>query len=81
VVLERAATVGVAFFGAISGSGVATTAAIGGIMGPEMVKEGYGKGFTASLLAGAGTLGIVIPPSLSMVVYATSGGTSLGELF
>lgn len=79
--LGAAATVGCGFFGAISGSGVATTAAIGGIMGPEMVKEGYGKGFTASLLAGAGTLGIVIPPSLSMVVYATTGGTSLGELF
>ncbi len=79
--LGGAAVVGCGFFGAISGSGVATTAAIGGVMGPEMVKSGYGKGFTASLLAGAGTLGIVIPPSLSMVVYATTGSTSLGELF
>ena len=69
------------FFGAISGSGVATTAAVGGIMAPEMVDKGYGKGFTASLLSGAGSLGIVIPPSLSMVIYAATGGTSLGDLF
>ncbi|MDK2905407.1 MAG: C4-dicarboxylate transporter, DctM subunit [Eubacteriaceae bacterium] len=68
-------------FGAISGSGVATTAAIGGVMGPEMVKKGYGKGFTASILAGAGALGIVILPSLSMVVYGTSGSVSIGDLF
>lgn len=79
--LGAAATAGCGFFGAISGSGVATTAAIGGVMGPEMVKKGYGKGFTASLLAGAGALGIIIPPSLSMVVYGTSGGVSIGNLF
>lgn len=79
--LGATAAAGCGFFGAISGSGVATTAAIGGIMGPEMVKKGYGAGFTASILAGAGALGIVIPPSLSMVVYGTSGSVSIGTLF
>jgi C4-dicarboxylate transporter DctM subunit len=79
--LGATAAAGCGFFGAISGSGVATTAAIGGIMGPEMVKKGYKPGFTASLLAGAGALGIVIPPSLSMVVYGTTGSVSIGNLF
>lgn len=79
--LGATAVAGCGFFGAISGSGVATTAAIGGIMGPEMVKKGYSPGFTASLVAGAGALGIVIPPSLSMVVYGTTGSVSIGTLF
>jgi C4-dicarboxylate transporter DctM subunit len=70
-----------AFFGAISGSGVATSAAVGSLMEPEMVKKGYSKGFTASLLAGTGALGIVIPPSLSMVVYGVAAETSIGDLF
>lgn len=79
--LAAAATVGCGFFGSISGSGVATTAAIGGIMGPEMVRKGYGPGFTASLIAGAGVLGMVIPPSFSMVIYGASGSVSIGNLF
>ncbi len=79
--LGATAAAGCGFFGAISGSGVATTAAIGGMMGPEMVRKGYGAGFTASLLAGAGALGIVIPPSLSMVVYGTTASVSIGNLF
>ncbi len=70
-----------AFFGAISGSGVATTAAIGSLMEPEMVKKGYSKGFTASIFAGAGALGIVIPPSLAMVVYGVAANASIGDLF
>lgn len=70
-----------AFFGAISGSGVATTAAIGSIIEPEMLKKGYSKGFTASLFAGSGTLGIIIPPSLTMVVYGVAGNVSIGDLF
>src|SRR5690625_5158572 len=51
------------FFGAISGSGVATVAAVGSVVTPEMIKKGYGRGFIASLIAGAGVLGMVIPPS------------------
>lgn len=68
-------------FGAISGSGVATASAIGSIVQPEMVRKGYSKSFTASLIAGAGALGIVIPPSLAMVVYGVSAGVSIGDLF
>lgn len=78
--LGASAVVATAFFSAVSGSGVATTAAIGGIMAPEMVKKGYSKGFTASLLA-CGTLGIVIPPSISMVVYGMCSGVSVGKMF
>ena len=70
-----------AFFGAISGSGVACTAAIGGIVGPDMAKNGYKKGYTASVIAASGTLGIVIPPSLPMVIYGTSSGTSIRNIF
>jgi C4-dicarboxylate transporter DctM subunit len=79
--LGAAASLGCGFFGAISGSGVATTAAIGGIMAPEMVQKGYSRAFTASLIAGAGVLGTVIPPSFAMVVYGASGGVSIGDLF
>ncbi len=79
--LGAAASLGCGFFGSISGSGVATTAAIGGVMAPEMVRKGYAPGFTASLIAGSGVLGMVIPPSFSMVVYGASGGVSIGNLF
>ncbi len=79
--LGAAGVASAGFFGAISGSGVATTAAVGGLVGPEMVKQGYGKGYTASLLCAGGTLGIVIPPSLPMVIYCTSANTSVGRLF
>lgn len=70
-----------AFFGAISGSGVATVAAVGSIIQPEMIKKGYGRGFSASLVAGAGVLGMVIPPSMAMVVFGVSAGVSIGNLF
>lgn len=72
---------GSAFFGAISGSGVATTAAIGGIVIPEMTKQGYGGGYSAALLAACGGLGIMIPPSIPMVVYCVASGESIGRLF
>ncbi|WP_110648853.1 TRAP transporter large permease [Salinicola peritrichatus] len=70
-----------AFFGAISGSGVATVAAVGSIVQPEMIRKGYGRGFSASLVAGAGVLGMVIPPSMAMVVFGVSAGVSIGGLF
>lgn len=70
-----------AAFGTISGSGVATTAAIGSIVAPEMVKKGYGKGFTASIIAAAGTLGTIIPPSICFVVYAQIAGCSISDMF
>lgn len=79
--IGAAGCLGCGFFGAISGSGVATTASIGAIVMPEMVRQGYDKGFTASLIAAAGTLGVVIPPSVCMVVYAQNASVSIGSMF
>jgi C4-dicarboxylate transporter DctM subunit len=69
------------FFAAISGSGPATVAAIGGIMIPAMVAKGYDKGFAAALLAVSGAIGIIIPPSIPMVTYGVMSGVSIGNLF
>ena len=79
--LGNAGILGCAAFGTISGSGVATTAAIGSVIAPEMVKRGYGVGFTASVIAGAGTLGSIIPPSIMFVVYAQVANVSIGDMF
>lgn len=68
------------FFGCVSGSGVATTAAIGSIVGPEMIRKGYGKGYTASIIAASGTLGGIIPPSITLVLYAVAVNLSIGNM-
>jgi C4-dicarboxylate transporter DctM subunit len=60
------------FFGAISGSGPATTAAVGMLMIPAMVKRGYDKGYASAITASSGGLGIVIPPSIPMVIFGIS---------
>lgn len=60
------------FFGAISGSGPATTAAVGMLMIPAMVKRGYDKGYASAITASAGGLGIIIPPSIPMVIFGIS---------
>lgn len=70
-----------AFFGAISGSAPATTAAIGSIMIPSMEKHGYKKDYSAAVVAASGCLGLIIPPSLTMVVYGVTAGVSIGRLF
>ncbi|MDE5411807.1 TRAP transporter large permease [Alkalihalobacterium chitinilyticum] len=69
------------FFAAISGSGPATVAAIGGIMIPAMVRQGYDKRFSTAVVAAAGSLGVIIPPSIPMVIYGVVGGVSIGSLF
>ncbi|PAD36000.1 TRAP transporter large permease [Terribacillus saccharophilus] len=69
------------FFAAISGSGPATVAAVGGIMIPAMVQIGYSKQFAAGIVAAAGTLGVILPPSIPMIVYGVASGTSVGDLF
>lgn len=79
--IGNAGIIACAAFGTISGSTVATTAAIGSIVSPEMVKRGYPKGFTASIIAAAGTLGGIIPPSISFVVYAQVAGVSIKDMF
>jgi len=70
-----------AFFGAISGSSVATTAAIGGLMLPELKKRNYPGGYCASLAAAGGILGGIIPPSIGLVIYGAATGTSITDLF
>ena len=70
-----------AFFGAISGSAPATVAAIGSIMVPTMIERGYSKDFSLALIAASGCLGILIPPSIPMVVYGVSTNTSIGGMF
>ncbi|WP_156288380.1 TRAP transporter large permease [Oceanobacillus salinisoli] len=69
------------FFSAISGSGPATVAAIGSIMIPAMVSRGYSKIFSTTIIAAAGTIGIVIPPSIPLVIYGVSANVSIGDLF
>lgn len=69
------------FFSAISGSSAATTAAIGSILFPEMEKRGYDRPFSAAIIAAAGETGIIIPPSVPLVVYGVIAGVSIGDLF
>ena len=70
-----------AFFGAISGSAPATVAAIGGLMVPAMIERGYDKGFSLAIIATSGCLGVIIPPSIPMVIYGTTTGAAVGTLF
>ena len=79
--LGMATVIGCMFFAAISGSGPATVVAMGAIMIPEMVKRGYDKGFATGLTATAGTIGVIIPPSIPFVIYGVASGTSVGDLF
>lgn len=69
------------FFAAICGSGPATVAAIGAITIPAMVERGYDKRFAAALVAAAGSIGVMIPPSNPMVVYGVLAKASIGKLF
>jgi C4-dicarboxylate transporter DctM subunit len=69
------------FFAAISGSAVATVSAVGAFMIPEMVSHGYNKSFSAALTAAAGTIGVIIPPSIPFVIYGVVSGTSITDLF
>lgn len=69
------------FFGAISGSAPATTAAIGSIMIPYMVKANYDKSYGAALTAVSGSLGVIIPPSIPFVIFALSTNSSISDLF
>ncbi|WP_102347595.1 TRAP transporter large permease [Bacillus sp. Marseille-P3661] len=69
------------FFAAISGSAPATVIAIGSIMVPAMIKEGYDKKFALALIAASGTIGIIIPPSIPFITYGISASTSVGDLF
>jgi len=69
------------FFAAISGSGPATVSAIGSFMIPEMKDKNYPAGYAAAITAAAGSIGVIIPPSIPFVIYAVVTGTSVGALF
>lgn len=69
------------FIAAISGSGAATTAAVGASLLPELKERKYDVDFSAALIASAGTIGVVIPPSVPMVLYAVIAGESVAKLF
>ena len=69
------------FLGGISGSAVADAAAIGSIMVPGMIKNGYNPGFSAAVTAAASTMGPIIPPSIVLIVYASITNVSVAELF
>ncbi len=69
------------FFGALSGSSPATVAAVGGIMVPKMKEEGYDTGYATAVNTSAGCLGVMIPPSVPLIIYGTTAGVSVGDLF
>jgi len=67
--------------GGISGSGVADAAALGSIMVPEMKRRNYDTGFSAALVAASGSIGLIIPPSIALIIYGVTTNTSIGDLF
>ena len=69
------------FFAGISGSAAADSAAIGSVMIPAMERKGYARDFAAALIACAGTIGTMIPPSIPMIIYGVATGASIGALF
>ncbi|MGO4887501.1 TRAP transporter large permease [Anaerobacillus sp. MEB173] len=79
--LGHVAVVACMFFAALSGSAAATTAAIGAILIPSMVKAGYDRNFATAVHAAGGTTGIVIPPSVPLVLYGVTAGASVSGLF
>lgn len=68
-------------FGAVSGSSLSTAAAVGSVAYPEMTERGYDRRMVVASLAGGGTLGLLIPPSLSLLIYGALTETSIGRLF
>jgi len=79
--LSQVVSVSGVILAGVSGSGVADTAALGSIMVPEMKKRKYDLGFSAALVASAGSIGLIIPPSIALIVYGASSQASIGNLF
>ncbi len=79
--LAHASVVSSMVFAGVSGSSVADTSAIGSILVPAMKERGYKPGFAAALVACAGTIGAIIPPSMTMIVYGSMANVSIGGLF
>ncbi len=70
-----------AIFAALTGSGAATTAAVGAIMFPLMIKSGYTEEMASGTIAAGGTLGPIIPPSIAMIIYGSAMGVSISDMF
>ena len=79
--LGMAAIVASMFFGAISGSGPATAAAIGGIMLPAMIEQRYSRSYSVGIVSGASIIGPIIPPSIPMIMYGVTVGVSVTKMF
>ncbi|GAB6887104.1 TRAP transporter large permease subunit [Desulfothermus okinawensis JCM 13304] len=79
--LGMAGVIGCALFGAISGSTVATVVAIGGVMIPALLKNGYDENYSLGIMATSPNLGVIIPPSISMILYSMISNVSLEGLF
>lgn len=79
--LAAVAILGSSFFAALSGSNAATVAAIGGIMNAPMAEKGYRPSYTAATIAAAGVTGMIIPPSILLILYGVVTGVSISDLF
>lgn len=79
--LPCAAVITCLFYGAISGSGIATVAAVGSMTIPLLVELGYDKKFCTALVAVAGSLGVIIPPSIPFIMYGMASGCSVSDIF
>lgn len=79
--LAAVSIVSAMFFAGISGSAAADTAAVGAILIPAMVKNGYSKQYAGAVQAAAGSIGVIIPPSIPMIIFGVLTGASIGKLF
>ncbi|KIX15655.1 TRAP transporter large permease [Dethiosulfatarculus sandiegensis] len=79
--LGMVAVLAAMFFAGISGAAAADTAAVGAVSIPAMIRKGYKKGFAAAIQAAGGSIGVIIPPSIPMIIYGVVGGVSIGKMF
>jgi C4-dicarboxylate transporter DctM subunit len=79
--LAMVAVVAAMFFAGISGAAAADTAAVGSVSIPAMIRKGYARGFAAAVQASGGSIGVIIPPSIPMIIFGVVAGVSIGKMF
>lgn len=79
--LGMVAVLAAMFFAGISGAAAADTAAVGAVTIPAMIRKGYKRGFAAAIQAAGGSIGVIIPPSIPMIIFGVIGGVSIGKMF
>lgn len=79
--LGMVAVLAAMFFAGISGAAAADTAAVGAVSIPAMIRKGYKRGFAAAIQAAGGSIGVIIPPSIPMIIFGVIGGVSIGKMF